>query len=74
MLTLILCLIFGPILLLIAANTVKFAVITPISNGYTNIMDWSIQFKILMLIPLGVTCYIVYIITQMINYYSEVVA
>ena len=72
MLTLILCLIFGPILLLIAANIVKFSVINPISNGYTNIMDWSIQLKILMLIPLGVTCCIVYIVTQMITYYSAV--
>ena len=72
MLTLILCLIFGPVLLLITANIVKFAVINPISNGCTNIMDWSIQFKILMLIPLGVTCYIVYVITQMINYYSAI--
>ena len=68
MLTLILCLIFGPILLLLAANIIKFSVIKPVSNGCENVMDWSIQFKILMLIPLGIALYIVYIISQIINY------
>lgn len=68
MLTLILCLIFGPILLLVAANIIKFSVIQPINNGCANVMDWSIQFKILMLIPLGVAFYIVYVISQIISY------
>ena len=68
MLTLILCLIFGPILLLVTANIIKFSVIQPINNGYENVTGWSIQFKILMLVPLGVVLYIAYIIFQIISY------
>jgi len=55
-------------LLFVTANIINFAVIRPISNGCANVMDWSIQFRILMLIPLGIALYIVYIISKIISY------
>ena len=68
MLTLILCLIFGPILILMATSILKFSVINPIHDGFVNVISWSIQFKILMLIPLGIASYIVYVIYKIFSY------
>lgn len=68
MLTLILCLIFGPILILMATSLLKFSVINPIHDGCANVISWSIQFKILMLMPLGAASYIVYVIFQIFSY------